>query len=258
MSWTKERVIEFIKKARLRTVDRGATPAEAAGFAAKVAELLERFQIEEAEIAAATGAPADSEEVCQNKLRTGKRVFNPGMTQVVNSLAIGMCCKVVLLHEGGMAVYGVIGSQMDADYVCQMSTALVPQLQEMATMEGREHGHEKAGLVRWSNQYLTGAGQEIRARLERERQARSEAKAIEHRLAAELPRPDGGPRQALALITGASLAVAKRERSEAALKELYPSTRTTRSRSEYDGTAHEQGRRAGRRIGLHVGIEGGE
>src|SRR6516225_8607559 len=97
----RERVIRLISEMKNRTVGRGATPAEAAAFAAKVAEWIEKYQIQEAELRAAgvngTGVDPANVEICQNKLRTGKQVFNPGMTQVVSALASGMCCKTILL-----------------------------------------------------------------------------------------------------------------------------------------------------------------
>lgn len=248
----RDTVVRKIQKMLNCTVDRGATPAEAAAYAAKAAEWIERYQIEEAELRAADPGAAPAEvEVCQNFLRTGKRVFNPGMTQVVNGLALGVCCKVILLHKAGEATYGIVGDQLDTDYVCQMAVTLVPQLQLMARLEGVEHGYEKAGLIRWSNQYLTGAGDEIRRRLEAERKKRSDAKRSEHHTATV-----SGMSTALVCVTGDSLAVAKREAVGTAFRELYPNVRTSRSRSEYDHTAHQRGREAGKGVGLNIAIGG--
>lgn len=246
---TREKIVELIRKMREQTAEKGCAPAEAAGFAAKVAEWIERYQISEAELrGVSTGTP--ELEVCENKLNTGKRVFNPGMTQVVNSLAQAMCCKCILLHEGGNAVYGIIGDQLDADYVCQIAVTVVPALQIMATLEGREHGYEKAGLVRWSNQYLTGAAQEIKRRIENERKGRAEAKEHEHRVSTSLHST------ALVCITGETIAAHKREVVAEAFREAYPRTRASHSRSEYNHTANERGREAGKRVGLNVQIEG--
>lgn len=245
---TRERIIELLREMQMRTVDRGCTPGEAAKFAAKAAEWIERYQIDEAELRAKGSSDPEEIEVCQNTLRTGKRVFNPGMTAVVNGLALGMCCKLVLLRANGEAVYGVVGNQIDTDYVCQIATAVVPSLQLMARLEGVEYGYEKAGLIRWANQYLAGAGQEIRQRLERERKLRSAERETEHHF-----HPTS---TALTVITGESLATAKREATDEAFKQLYPRTRTTHSRSAYDHTAHERGREAGKSVGLHVGIGG--
>lgn len=247
---TRERIVEMVRQMKAQTVENGCTPGEVAKFAAKVAEWIERYQIEEAELRAAGNSTAPEEmEVCQNFLRTGKKVFNPGMTSVVNGLSLGMCCKVILLHKDGEAVYGVVGNQLDADYVCQMATAVVPALQTMARLEGVEHGYEKAGLVRWANQYLAGAGVEIMKRLEKERKLRSAAAETEHHFHPKT--------NALAIVTGESLAVLKREATADGFNQLYPKVRTTHSRSAYDHIANERGREAGRRVGLHVGLEGG-
>ena len=248
---TRERIVELLRDMRSRTVDRGCTPGEAAKFAAKCAEWIEKYQIDEVELRAGGDSADDEVEVCENTLRTGKRVFNPGTTRVVDGLARGMCCKVVLLHQRSEAVYGVVGDALDADYVCQIATMVVPALQTMARLEGVEHGYEKAGLIRWSNQYLTGAGSEIQRRLEAERKQRSEAKEAEH--LAQLP---SNGCTAVVLVTGLTVATAKREATEEGFKRLYPQTRTTYSRSQYDSTANERGREAGKRVGLHVGIEG--
>ena len=243
----RDRIIKLINEMRSHTVDRGCTPAEAAGFAAKAAEWMEKYQVDEAELRAQRGEDPEVETV-QNKLRTGKKVFNPGMNAVVNSLAIAMCCKCILLRERDEAVYGLVGDTLDVDYVCQIATTVVPSLQMMATLEGREHGHEKAGLVRWSNQYLTGAAQEIQARIESERKARADIKQIEH----DTQVANGCT--ALAVITGETLAVQKRMMVAEAFKQLYPRVKQTRSRSQFDGTAHERGREAGKTVGLRIGV----
>lgn len=244
---TRDRIIELCRQMRGHTVENGCTPGEAAKFAAKVAEWIERYQIEEAELRAKDGASADPADidVSHNTIRTGKKVFNPGTTQVVQGLSLGMCCKVILIYKGGEAVYGVIGDTLDADYVCQVATTLVPALQMMAKLEGAEHGYEKAGLIRWTNQYLTGAGMEIRRRLEAERKDRSDSREVEHRLAST----------AITLVTGETLATAKRAAVAEVFREMYPCTKTQRSRTTYDHTANERGREAGKRVGLHIGIE---
>lgn len=236
------------------TVENGCTPGEAAKFAAKAAEWIERHQIEEAELRVSRGESAEI-EVCQNFLRTGNKAFNPGMTAMVNGLAQGACCKVILLPAGYVghgtscdnATYGIVGSQMDADYVCYMAINLVPALKVMARMEGIEHGHEKGKLMKWCNQYLMGAASEICKRLEAERQARSEVKAEEHRT---------GNTTCTALITGTSLAVAKREATDTAFDELYPNTRKTFTRCGYDPVAQQAGREAGKRVGLNLPLGG--
>lgn len=255
----RERVVRLIAEMRNRTTDRGATPAEAAGFAAKVAEWIEKYQIEEEELRYSGGdhnTTGPDIEVCENYLRTDKKVFNPGMTQVVNALSEGMCCKCILLNKdrpesGNEAVYGIIGDVLDADYVCQVATCVVPALQMMATLEGREHGYEKAGLIRWSNQYLTGAATEILKRLEDERKRRSELKQAEEHIKACLA---GTQSQALVVVTGESLATIKRAAVAESFRGKYPKTRTQYSRTEYNHEAHSAGREAGKRVGLHPGL----
>jgi hypothetical protein len=71
-------------------------------------------------------------------------------------------------------------------------------------------------------------------------------------MGAALQRARPAQTRALVLVTGETLATAKRAAVAAEFKRLYPSTRTTRSRSQYDGTARERGREAGRTVGLHV------
>lgn len=244
----RERVVKLVREFQMHTIENGCTPGEAAKFAAKAAEWIEKYRIEEAELRVKRGGgtfTVDDVEVCQNFLRTGKKVFNPGMTQVVNGLALGVCCKVILLNQGGEAVYGIIGDRMDADYVCQISMNIMPALQIMARMEGVEHGREKAGLIRWTNQYLTGAGHEIRLRIEGERRDRSAAKVS--------ATPTG---TALAIITGDSIAVIKRQAVAEMFSKEYPYTRKSPgSRTlSYDHDANERGREAGKRVGLHVEI----
>lgn len=245
------KIINLIQQMRNHTVEHGCTPGEAAKFAAKAQELAEKYQIEEAELRAAKGQEAftaDDMEVCENYLRTGKRVFNPGMTQVVNALARGMCCQCIMMHKSGEAVYGIVGDQIDADMVCQLSTIVVPALETMAMLEGVEHGYEKAGLVRWRNQYLIGASTEILNRLKKDRRNRDAATRTEEHY---------HPRPGLVLVTGEDIAKIKVDVVAQVFKDLYPRTRTTHSRSEYIGTANERGREAGRRVGLNLGVEGG-
>ena len=243
---TRERIIEMVNQMRKSTVENGCTPGEAAKFAAKVAEWIEKYQIDEAELRAKqTGKDTTSEEieVTQNVLRTGKKVFNPGMTQVVNALSQGMCCRTIMVHRNGEALYEVIGDELDANYVCQIATYVVPALQVMGRMEGAEHGEEKAGLVRWLNQYLTGAAEEILRRLIKERKDRSEARKLQSTCTA------------LALVTGDSLAVIKQQAADDALKQLYPVTRTVFNRSQYNSAARERGREAGKTVGLDLQIK---
>jgi hypothetical protein len=289
----RQRIIDLVRRMREQTLTNGCTPGEAAKFAAKAAEWIEQYAIEEAELKAKDESKAfsvEDVEVVQNYLRTGKKVFNPGMTAVVNALAQGVCCQCILLPRNYLGsdevTYGIVGDQLDADYVCAIATSVVPALSYMADLEGAEHGYEKAGLVRWRNQYLSGAAIEIQRRLEQERRERScqqERQALQLRLEAagnrerveNLPAPvvdqmldalrngtldltvrSGSGCTAIACITGESLAVIKREAVATAFKEMYPATKTTRSRSGYDHTANECGRRAGKTVGLRIGLEG--
>lgn len=246
----RERIIRLIAEMRNRTVERGATPAEAAAFAAKVAALMEQYQIDEMELKRESGIrdPTDV-EIVQNKLKAGRRVFNPGMTAIVNGLALGMCCKVILLHEphptfGTQAVYGIVGDSIDADLVCQLATTVLPALQIMSKLEGAEHGHEGASMIRWTNQYLIGAGQEIQKRIEDERKRRSAEKVATSSSTELVP------------ITGESLAIIKRKATEEGFKELYPKTRKIQSHAQYDPEARERGREAGRNVSLNPQVKG--
>lgn len=250
----REKVIRLIKEMQNRTVERGATPAEAAAFAAKVSEWIEKYQIEEAELQSGKEKGAGPKiEVTENKIRTGKKVFNPGVTQLVAALARAMSCKCVMIRSGARAgikdteaTYGITGDTLDADYVCSIAMTLIPSLELSANIEGWEHGYEGGPLVRWRNQYLTGAAIEIEKRIVDERRARSDVREVEGKLS-------GG---ALVVITGDQLALLKKAAAEAEFKRRYPHTRTTTSNSGYDPTAHERGREAGKRASLHQGIEG--
>lgn len=249
MGMSRERVLELLALMKLKTVANGCTPGEAAKFAAKYAEWVERYQIDEAELrqSARSGSVEEELGVCENILKTGKRVFNPGMTQVVQGLALGMSCKVILLERRGEAVYGIIGEPLDANYVCQVAIAVVPALKTMGMLEAAEHGCEKAEAVRWLNQYMTGAGYEIMQRLERERNERSKAKEDEAKNKAGCT--------ALAIITGDTLAKEKRDATEEMFKRLYPKTRKSRSRQRYNEEAFNSGREAGKRVGLNLAIQ---
>lgn len=251
---TRDRIVEIVRQMREHTTENGCTPGEAAKFAAKCAQWIEEYQIEEAELRAeGAGDTATPEEieVCEHTIWTGKRVFNPGMTAVVDGLSRGMSCQCVLMHKCNSdgeseAVYGVIGEVLDASYVCQIAITVVPALQTMGRLEGVEHGYEKAGLVRWLNQYLTGAGEEIRRRLREDRKDRSDAKQAVVGTGA-------------IIVTGESLAIIKKAATEQVFKQLYPRVQKDHSQSRYDGTARERGREAGRRVGLSrvVGERGG-
>lgn len=246
----RDRIIRLIREMNNRTVDRGCTPGEAAAFSAKVAEWVEKYQIEEAELRSGE-ATADELEVCENILRTGKKVFNPGTTQVVAALAKGMCCEVILLYQEEEAVYGITGDPLDADYVCQVAVTVVPALRFTAEMEGREHGFERGKLISWGNDFLAGAAAEIRNRLEAKRKERADKKEGEV-LAARI---SAVGQRALVVVTGESLAVAKREAAAQAFKQKYPHLTTKRSNLKLDPTAFGRGKEAGKRVGLSIGIE---
>lgn len=245
----RERVIRLIHKMREHTVERGSTPAEAAAFAAKVQRYIEEYEISEAELRRESGDDPTNVEVVQNKLKTGRKVFNPGMTAVVSGLSTGMCCRVILLYEshtvlGRQAVYGIVGDSLDADMVCQLATSIVPALQIMSRLEAAEHGYDGASLIRWTNQYLMGAGIEIQKRIEADRKKRSEEKVA------------ASTSMALVPITGESLAVLKRKAVEEGFNEMYPKTIKKFSKARYDHEAHEAGRRAGRNVSLNTQVEG--
>lgn len=241
---TREQIIDLVQKLSKNTIDNGCTPEEAAKFAAKVSVWVEEYQISEAELRAAGNEEPSEIEVCEHILRTGKKVFNPGMSQVVYALAKGFCCQCISLKQNGEAVYGITGEVIDASYVCQLSLSVVPALQIMARLDGIEHGHEGGALIAWANQYLTGAGIEILRRLEEERKARSREK---ERLTTNTCTG--------LIVTGETLAVEKRAATERVFRQKYPTLKTTYSRSRFDEVAHEAGRAAGRDVGLRVGLE---
>lgn len=245
----REKIIRLVNEMRQRTVDRGCTPAEAAAFAAKAAEWVEKYQIEEAELRAKEGKPGTGPtiEVTEDYIRTGKKCFSPGVTQVVNALANAMSCECIMLHRAdGEAVYGITGDSLDTDYVGQIALTVIPSLELSANLEGIEHGYKKAALVRWRNQYLTGASIEIRKRILEERRLRSDMRAAEGKLSG-----------ALVVVTGEQLALAKRLATEVEFKRRYPRVRRTTSRMEHDPRAFSRGQEAGKRVGLHIGVKDG-
>lgn len=253
MAIDKQRAIELIHLMHNMTVDKGCGPGEAANFAAKIAEWIEEFQISEAELVTKNGGQQELEYV-QHIIRTGKKVHNPGMVHLVNGIALGSCCKCILVVEKGEAVIKVLGEEMDATYVLHISQKLWPELSSRAHLEGIEHGHEKAALKRWENQYLEAAGEVIRKRLDDERTERSrerEQQEVRNRQAA-----NGTTCTALKIVTGLTLAAEKRKEVQEIFDELYPKCKGYRGgrNSQYDPRAHEAGRRAGQEAGLHVGV----
>lgn len=223
-------------------------------FAAKVVEMIEKHQISEAELAQQEGAAGPPLEVERVYIHTGKKVHNPGVTDVVFALAGGMSCRAIITHLSGEAVYGLVGDTVDLDYLRQIASVVIPSLEIMATNTAREYGEEKAGLVRFRNQFLMGAAAEIKRRLLKERAERSEVRLLEAKVEAA---EQGRPCTALAVVTPDSLAAQKAVVVTEAFKQHYPSIRQVRSRSGYDGDARSRGAEAGRRIGLNPQIEGG-
>jgi hypothetical protein len=252
----RDRVVRLIREMRNRTTERGATPQEAAAFAAKVAEWIEKYQIEEAEL---SGENAPSIEIVQERIETGKRVFNPGVTAIIGALSRGMSVKMIMARRKDLAVYDLVGTEIDCHFVRQISGQLVSELQIMARLEGAEHGYEKAGLIRWTNNYLDGAAGEIESRLVEDRRQRSEIKQIEHE---QLSREaEGGlavktPTSTALVITGDHLAEKKLAAAEVEFERLYPHRTKSRSRGDWDGTANSRGREAGRAIGLRLSVGG--
>ena len=244
----RDRAIRLIAEMQARNTDRGCTPAEAAAFAAKISALMEKYQIDEIELQNKEPTP-ETVEVCQEYYYTDKRVHNHGVTQMVAQISSGMACKPILLHKQDgpfrKAGYGIVGETIDAHLVVQLVKHLVPKLRAMGAEEGRENGYVKAELIKWNNQYLTGASFEIEKRLMDERNKRS------------VLQQNANSSTAL-VVTGNQLFAIKQEASAKEFRRLYPRTKRTQSRAGRDDTAFSAGREAGKRVGLGLPVKGNQ
>lgn len=248
----RERLLRIIAALLDKTVDRGCMPAEAAGAAAKVQELLERYQLDITDVQ--TGAP--QEKVLRHDYDTGKNAVNPGELRLFAAVARGFDCKHVVI-EGRPVRYALVGFDSDCQVALALFRRIFFSLSIQATEEGRECGEEKAGLVRFRNQFLCGAAGEIEQRLREARRGRQEGGSpCVVPVGSDGKVLAGGPSYGQA---STALVLAKEKPVQEAFDDIFPRSclsKARASRSDWHSDARDAGRRAGRSIALSDSLPG--
>lgn len=234
----RERAIRIIRGLMDKTVAKGCTPAEAAHAAAKVQELLEKYQLSILDVKGRTL----HEAMGRTAVRTGRKTRNPGECSLAMAVGAGYDCQVVSDHEPEYT-YHFLGYESDAEVARYVFIYLRDALTALADEQGRKAGASKAKLVRWKNNFLLGAAGEIRRRMLEERDAR-------HRREDSSPVP-AEPTKA----TGTALVRIKQPAVAAYVRKQYPRLYKSKIRVKNNYNALEAGRETGRTIPIRKAVE---
>lgn len=242
-----DRIIRIIRKLQEMKVERGCNPAEAAGAAVKIQQLLREHQLSLVDIQAAE--PKLREEMGEETVKTGRKVRNPGEACLAMAVAAGCDCRMITSHYPRYS-FNFLGYVSDIQVASHLFQYLRDGLTAAADREARGRGVAAAQLVRFRNNFLMGAAGEIRTRLKAEKEA-AETRPEPTAAATEVEAP--------AVETPApkrfSLVAIKEPEVNQFFKQMYPKTRKgsgIRVRANY--SAVEAGRRAGRTIPLRKAV----
>jgi hypothetical protein len=221
-------LLDRVRKLLAKAEAEGVTPHEAEALTAKAAELMARYGIDRALLAATapdTDKPADRVIDVDNPWAQVK-------SHLLTGLAAAMRCQSVLIprRDPGTRVH-IFGYTSDLERAEILYTSLLVQMTRALTAEVVP-AHARSPRA-WRRSWLLGFTSAVVARV----------RAAEDRAAAdsEAERPDGSPSTALVL-ADRSVTVGLR------LQQAYPRTRT--SRITYSGNGYQAGYSQGQRADI--------
>jgi hypothetical protein len=221
-------MLDRIRKLLAQAEDNAATTAEAEAFTAKAAELMARYGIGRALLAAAqpgTDQPAD-------KIITIPSPWAAVRAHLLTGIASAMRCQAILPGATAGARVHIFGYTSDIERAEVLYTSLLIQ---MSHGLARAPVPERTSSVRaWRRSWLLGFATAVIARI----------RAAEHKAAEDADAGHAGE-------TGrsAALVLASREQVVAAsARTAYPSTR--KARTTYSGTGYRDGYAQGTRADI--------
>jgi hypothetical protein len=224
---TDNSLLERVRKLLAKAEDDGVTPAEAEALTAKAAELMARYGIDRALLAAArpeTDRPA-------NRIIDVPNPWAQVRAHLLAGLVTAMRCQCVLLPAAGGKRVHVFGYTSDLERAEMLYTSLLVQMAHgLAVAEVPATAHSARA---WRRSWLLGYASAVITRV----------RAAEERAAsdAEDQRDGGGPSTALVL-ADRSLVVRRH------CEDAYPNTR--KMRITYSGSGYRTGYTEGERADI--------
>lgn len=237
---TPARLLERVRKLLAKAEDESVTPPEAKALTAKAAELMAKYGIDRALLAATQPATDKPGNRTVDILNPWGRV----KAHLLCGLAAAMRCKPVIVNsrvvkEGGFTRVHLFGYESDLERVDMLCTSLLIQMWHGVT--AAEVPGRTSSARAWRRSWLLGFADEVVARVRAAEQAAAEQSG-------EAQRQAGG--------TSTALVLASREQVvQASCAAVYPKLRDTRL--TYSGGGYREGRVAGRRADLGTGRVGG-
>jgi hypothetical protein len=221
-------LLERVRKLLAKAEDDGVTPAEAEALTAKAAELMARYGIDRALLAAArpeTDRPA-------NRIIDVPNPWAQVRAHLLAGLVTAMRCQCVLLPAAAGKRVHVFGYTSDLERAEMLYTSLLVQMAHgLAVAEVPATAHSARA---WRRSWLLGYASAVIARV----------RAAEERAASDAGdagREDGGPSTAVVL-ADRSLVVRRH------CEDAYPNTRTMRI--TYSGSGYRTGYAEGERADI--------
>ena len=239
--------------------------AEAEAFTAKATELMARYSIDEALLAAdgpgASGGPGGSRSV-PGELRLD--IFRPFVAQkavLVHQVSEVFACRAIRLgkgsFEGGEAI-SVIGYRSDLDMVETLITSLFVQLTSAMTGATVRRGATASQVAAWRRSFIMGFTAAIVERLHRDRAEAERSAQASNRPGAARHRPAGTSGRAADSAPSVSLVLANRAASvDQEFRNRYPRVRSSTISSGSSAAGRNAGTSAGRRADLGAKRVGG-
>lgn len=218
----KEQMLRKVRALLAQAEDPTVTPEEAKAFSEKAEELLVKFGIDQAMLDAAKpkgrGKPASRQVPMVAPYKMPKLTL---LYQIANAYGVRM---VYYRREYST----MVGFEADLDAIDLLYTSLLLQLTNALNAAKKESGKTGEALVTFAESFINGFAAEVGRRLGEQRRKTTEA------------------------TSGAALVLADRQDEvDAAFRDLFPHTRSARSRggrTDYDGWS--RGGHAGRNADL--------
>jgi hypothetical protein len=233
---TPDTILAKIKKLQALTVERGATPEEAANAAAKAQALLFEHNLAQADVDTKEQAGTDPYGKVETILEGANRNTVTWRRSLLHIIAKYNFCSAI--QHSGETRMSLIGKRSHVETVLYLNSILVREIERLATAAARTILSDRAA---YRLSFCRGAVATIYSRLaEQYRQS-------EH-TATQTGTAEQGNRNAVILRTQA-------EALNHAVAHFYPRLRTTTSRARIGSAdGYAAGKAAGAGISMHRGI----
>lgn len=227
---TPDKMLARIRALLAKAEDQAATVAEAEAYTAKATELMARYGVDRAMLAAAdptTDVPGD-------RIITVHAPYARDKQYLLSQLGIALGCRAVLKRRGDTFAVHLFGYGSDLDRVDMLFTSLLVQAVNGLAKTPAPYYESTAAFRR---SWLAGFTAMVAHRIkEAEGRAAQDATNEQQRTAAT------GPSVALVLVQ-------RRQVVDRAVEEAYPKLKKARPRS-LSGSGYREGAAAGRRADL--------